>query len=71
MPEEVYYRISHSILELSKQIVLRIQTCKPNTIVKSIKITYLIEASNYDPWFIGTDYCHVFKKCTNKYLRNN
>jgi prophage antirepressor-like protein len=51
--------------------VLRVQTHDPKTLVKSIKITYLIEASNYDPWFIGTDYCHILKRCNKKALRNN
>jgi len=27
--------------------------------VKSIKIAYLIEQNNFDPWFIGTEHCYV------------
>lgn len=47
------------MLEVSKQLIQRIQAKNSDAIVKSIKITYLIESSNYDPWFIGTEYCQV------------
>ena len=59
VPDDIFLRISPAILELSKQIVMRIQDRKIGVIVKSIKITYLVEKDNHDPWFVGTDYCHI------------
>jgi len=59
VPDDIFLRISPAILELSKQIVMRIQDRNIGVIVKSIKITYLVEKDNHDPWFVGTDYCHI------------
>jgi len=53
--------INNSILEISKSIILRIQSSKKNLIIKDIKIAYLIEATNFEPWFIGTEYCEILK----------
>lgn len=50
------------MLEVSKLLIQRMQARNPETIVKSIKITYLIESSNYDPWFIGTEFCNILAK---------
>ncbi|TNV86170.1 hypothetical protein FGO68_gene17731 [Halteria grandinella] len=63
VPDAEYFAVNLLILELSKQIVLKIQAKHPNIIVKSIKLTYLIEQANYDPWFIGTEYCTILRKC--------
>ena len=30
--------------------------------IKEIRLAYLIEKSNYEPWFIGNDYCTVYRK---------
>lgn len=43
VPDAEYLAVNLHILELSKQIVLRIQAKHPNIIVKNIKLTYLIE----------------------------
>jgi hypothetical protein len=59
VPDDIFLRISPAILELSKQIVMRIQDRNIGVIVKSIKITYRVEKDNHDPWFVGTDYCHI------------
>lgn len=62
VPEEQDVTIRLQILELSKQIVLRIQAHHKKKMLTSIKIAYLIEQSNSEPWFIGTEYCHTVKK---------
>ena len=28
----------------------------------AIKIAYLVEKSNKEPWFIGTEFCYAIKK---------
>ena len=30
--------------------------------VQRIKLTYLIDTSNFNPWFIGSEYCHVLTR---------
>jgi hypothetical protein len=62
-------RISPQILELSKLIIMRVQERNPGVIVKSIRITYLVEKDNFDPWFVGTDFCHILQRSTNKAKR--
>ena len=69
VPDEIYFKINDQILELSKQIVIRIQEKNIGVVVKSIKITYLVEKDNYDPWFVGTDYCHIYNKSASNSKR--
>lgn len=49
------------MLEVSQLLVERIQN-KDSSVIQKIKIAYLIETTNYDPWFIGTEYCHLIIK---------
>jgi len=43
------------MLELSKEIVRRVELKGDR--VRRVKVAFLVEASCFDPWFIGTDYC--------------
>ena len=54
--------ITKAIAELSKSIANRIRENYKGSIIKDVKIAYLIEANTHEPWFIGTEHCYLYTK---------
>lgn len=57
IPEEEINLFGSQMFEVSAQIVHRIQTKEQGCQIKKIKVAYLIETNNHEPWFIGTESC--------------
>ena len=68
--EEELSLYSETMVEVSKQIILRLELQDPGSSVTRIKIAYLIESNTFDPWFIGTEYCYCATSRRKKLIRS-